>query len=469
MKTILFIYKYEYLEPLGIMSLAAFLQHHGHRCEFLDLAFEKNLPRKVKEIGPDIIAYSITTGRQPFYQKLNLELKRQCNFLSVFGGPHASFFPDFIQEQGVDVICRGEGEGALLDLANALDRGDSFHAIPNLWVKVGTTIHKNPLRPLIADLDTLPFVSRDMVNKYEHYRKLHRRMILTGRGCPFKCTYCFNHSYHELYKGKGRIVRKRSVDHVIRELKRVREQDAPKRFQFVDDTFILDHEWCHEFCDRYKTEIGLPFIVYSRVNLVTEEIVRRLKSAGCVTILYAIESGNDDIRNRVLKRNISREQILNAARLFRKYGLRTYAQNMVGLPDETLDSAIETIALNIACKTDYSWNSIFQPYPMTDLWRYCQDQGYLTGEPIDETFYKKSILNIPHRKYVPNLHHLFPLAVAMPLIKFLLPVLLRLPLTPLYYYIWHAHRAYAYFFKVNWIDWPELFIREKKARATNHE
>lgn len=462
MSTILFIYKYEYLEPLGIMSLAAFLKRHGHRCEFLDLAFEKQLSLKVKELDPDIIAYSITTGRHGFYRKLNLELKKANDFVSIFGGPHATFFPDFIQEEGVDVVCRGEGEGALLDLANALDGGQDFSTTPNLWVKAGHTIHRNPLRPLIADLDTLPFVDRGMVNKYEHYRKLHRRMVLTGRGCPFKCTYCFNHAYHNLYRGMGHIVRKRSVDHVISELKTILERDPPKRFQFVDDTFILDHQWCIEFCHRYSAEIRLPFIVYTRVNLVTEDIVRRLKSAGCITILYAIESGNDDIRNRVLKRNISRQQILDAARLFRKYDVRTYAQNMVGLPDETLASAMDTIELNIACRPDYAWNSIFQPYPMTDLWQYCEENGYLTGESIDETFYRKSVINIPHRRYVARLHHLFPLAATLPLIKTLLPVLLKLPLTRVYYYIWHLHRAYAYFFKVNWIDWSELFIREKK-------
>jgi radical SAM superfamily enzyme YgiQ (UPF0313 family) len=462
MQTVLFIYKYEYLEPLGIMSLASFLQLHGHRCEFIDLAFENHLLNEVRKINPDIIAYSITTGCHSFYQQLNLELKKDCRFLSIFGGPHATFFPDLIQEEGVDVICRGEGEGAILDLANALDGGQDIKTISNLWVKSNGQIHKNSLRPLTADLNTLPFVSRDLVNKYEHYRKLHRRMILTGRGCPYRCTYCFNHAYHDLYKGNGRIVRKRSVDHVIRELMIVREKDAPRRFQFVDDTFILDHNWCFEFCDRYEKEIGMPFIVYTRVNLITEEIVRRLKAAGCVTILYAIESGNDYIRNQVLKRNVSRDQILGAAKLFRKYGLKTYAQNMLGLPDENMDSLMDTIELNVACRPDYAWCSIFQPYPMTDLWQYCKEKNYLTDEPIEASFYKKSVLDIPQRRYVARLHHLFPLAVSSSIVRRYLRVLIKLPLTSVYFAIWHLHRAYAYFFLVNWIDWSELFIRERK-------
>jgi radical SAM superfamily enzyme YgiQ (UPF0313 family) len=246
------------------------------------------------------VAYSITTGRHDAYQQLNLTLKKQCNFIAVFGGPHATFFPDFIQEDGVDVLCRGEGEGAILELANSLDSDVDISSIPNMWVKSGRTIHKNPVRPLISNLDTLPFVSRDLVNKYDHYRKLHRRMVLTGRGCPYQCTYCFNHVYNDFYKGKGPIVRRRSVDNVIRELQTVREEYHPRRFQFVDDTFILDHDWCMEFCDRYATEVGLPFIVYARVNLVSDELIRRLKFWMAP---YAIESGNDRIRNE-FKRNL---------------------------------------------------------------------------------------------------------------------------------------------------------------------
>jgi radical SAM superfamily enzyme YgiQ (UPF0313 family) len=129
-----------------------------------------------------------------------------------------------------------------------------------------------------------------------------------------------------------------------------------------------------------------------------------------------------------------------------------------------MSSAMETLDLNIDTKPDYAWCSIFQPYPMTDLWRYCMEKGYLTDEVFEETFYTKSILNIPHRDVIANFHHLFPLTVANPWIKRLLPSLLKLPLTQLYYFIWHLHRAYAYFFKVNWIDFSELFIREGKTR-----
>lgn len=371
---ILFLYKYEYLEPIGIMTLSAFLKQNGHKCYFIDLALERNYLKEIQEINPDIIAYSITTGKHVFYQRLNVELKKKLSFFSIFGGPHATFFPEFIEEEGVDAICRGEGEYPLLELTNALESGEKHTNIQNLWAKHNGKIYYNEVRPLIEDLDSLPFVDRELVNKYKHYRRLHRRLMLTGRGCPYNCSYCFNHSYNSLYRGKGKIIRKRSVEHVIRELKTVYEKYTPKRFLFIDDIFILNEQWCLDFCNRYRREITIPFIAFTRVNLVTDEIIKNLKQAGCITILYAIESGNDYIRNKVLNRNISEQEILDAVNIYKKYRLRTFVQNMVAIPDETLDMAFETVKLNIKCKPDYAWCSIFQPYPKTNIWDYCKDK-----------------------------------------------------------------------------------------------
>jgi anaerobic magnesium-protoporphyrin IX monomethyl ester cyclase len=457
---ILFLYQYEFLEPIGIMSLSSFLKQNGHKCDFLDLSLEWDYLKAIQKISPGIIAYSITTGKHSFYQKLNLELKKKLKFFSVFGGPHTTFFPEFIKEEGVDAFCRGEGEYPLLDLVNALESGQGYTDIANLWVKKDGEIFYNEVRPLIEDLDSLPFVDRELVNKYKHYRKLHRRVILTSRGCPYRCSYCFNHSYNDLYKGKGRIVRKRSVNHVIEELKTVFKECAPKRFHFIDDTFILDENWCMDFCKRYEREIAKPFIAYTRVNLVTDEIIQNLKQAGCITVLYAIESANDYIRNRVLDRDISQEQILDAVNIYKKHKLRTYAQNMLGIPDETLDFAFQTLELNIKCKPDYAWCSIFQPYPRTKLWEYCKLKDYLSDEDYDESYHRKSILNIPHRREIENLHHLFPPTVSLPFLLPLVKILIKLPLKNLYYLIWNLHRAWCYFFKVKWIDLSEIFTLE---------
>ncbi|MFH1791559.1 MAG: radical SAM protein [Candidatus Omnitrophota bacterium] len=457
---VLFLYSYEYLEPLGIMSLSAVLKQNGHECEFIDLAFEKDYARKAAAMKPGIIAYSVTTGRHGFYRRLNLELKKSMDFFSVFGGPHATFFPEFVEEDGVDAICRGEGEYAMLELAESLQSGRECAGIQNLWVKSGGDIHRNEPRPLVGDLDSLPFVDRALVNKYKHYRNLHRRSVMTGRGCPYRCSYCFNHSYNDLYKGKGAVIRRRSVRHVLDELKSVSRECGPRRFHFLDDTFILDEKWCLDFCRRYPGEVGKPFIAYTRVNLVTDNIVKNLRDAGCVTILYAIESGNDYIRNKVLDRNITRSEILSAVKSYKKYNVRTYAQNMLALPGETIDMAFETVNLNIECRPDYAWCSIFQPYPRTKLGEYCRENGLLAGDDFDESYYRRSILKSEDRPEMENLHHLFSVAVAFPALLSPVRFLIRLPLEALYFCVWHLHRAWCYFFRVNWIDFSEVFVRE---------
>lgn len=459
---IVFVTKYEYIEPLGIMSLAAFLKAAGHECDFVDMDLERRPLEEVSRIKPDIVAYSVTTGRERIYQEFNLRLKKKFSFFSVFGGPHLTFFPDFIEEEGIDAICRGEGEFTLLELADALESGSDFTNIHNLWVKRGSSIWRNELRPLIEDLDSLPFVDRELVNKYEAYRRLRRRMLLTGRGCPYNCSYCFNHSYNAIYKGKGRVQRRRSVTHVITELKSVYNSCNPRRFQFIDDTFILDTEWCLEFCNDYRIKIDLPFMAYTRVNLVTDEIVKSLKEAGCDAVIYAIEHGNEQLRNNVLNRNVSQEEILRAASIFRKYKMKTFAQNMMAVPDETIETALDTVRLNIQCKPTYAWCSIFQPYPGTTAWNYCKKKGYLTKRSIEASYFRHSVLNLANKKELENLHHFFGVAVSFPFLLPLIRILIELPLGALYYWIWHIHRSLWLIFRVPWIDFSEIFLKSKR-------
>ena len=158
---ILFLYRYEYIEPIGIMALSSFLKQNGHECFFVDLVLEKDYLKVIQNIKPDIIAYSITTGKHVYYQQVNLKLKEKFNFNAIFGGPHTTFFPEFIEEKGVDVICRGEGEYPLLEFAEALQLQKDYRGIKNLWVKKDGKIYRNEVRPLIEDLDSLPFIDRE--------------------------------------------------------------------------------------------------------------------------------------------------------------------------------------------------------------------------------------------------------------------------------------------------------------------
>jgi radical SAM superfamily enzyme YgiQ (UPF0313 family) len=451
---ILFVYRYNYIEPIGLMYVSSMLRARGHETFFFDTKLSAHLEEYVETLKPQVIAYSIVTGTHHYYAELNRNLKRRRSFIAIFGGPHATFFPDFIEEEGVDVVCLGEGEEAMAEVIQRLAEGKPIKDVENFWVKEDEKIYRNPVRPLNTSLDSLPFPDRDLIYQYPAYRTRSNKYVLTSRGCPFDCTYCFNHSLKKLYHGKGVFCRKRSIESVAKEIEELKEKAPVKRIQFFDDVFILDKKWVLEFCKVYQERIRLPFICYVRVNLVDEDIIEALKYAGVVTITFAIETADDYLRNRVLKRRITDEQILRTVELLHQYKIRFFIQNMIGLPGETLDKAMNTLKLNARCKPSYAIASIFQPYPGTELTQYAIENGYYDGkEEIHyDSFYEKSILNLPKRYQFENLSWLFSLGVAFPRSISLIAFLIRLPASILYKGVWHLTRSYGYFFRIYWID-----------------
>lgn len=457
---ILFIYKYNYIEPIGLMGLSSALKKEGHETFFYDIFLDSGLFAFVDSLRPDIIAYSIITGTHRLYAGLNRALKERFRFFSVFGGPHATFFPEFINESGVDAICVGEGEAALTELATKLEKHQPITAIGNIWVKKGKEVFSNPVRNLERNIDNIEFPDRALVYKYESYRKRSNKYVLTSRGCPYNCTYCFNHSLKKIYRGKGLFCRKRSIANVIKELEELKRTAPLKRVQFFDDIFILDKQWVLDFCDVYKKRIGLPFICYVRVNLLDEEIVAALKSAGVITITFAIETGDSYLRNMVLKRRISESEIISAARLMHKYNIHFFIQNMLGLPGETVAKAFQTIKLNTLCRPSYANASLFQPYPGIELTDYAVKKGYYSKdkEILHDSFYETSVLDLAEKTRLSNLSRLFSLGVEF---KRLLPFIglaIKLPDNVFFKLIWHITRSYGYFFRISWIDAGDVLL-----------
>lgn len=467
---ILFIHKYDYHEPLGIMTLSAYLKNRGHHCELLDVKLEKNYIKQVQKYNPDIIAYSVLTVNQKFYSNINKKLKTKFNFISVFGGAHTTFYPEFINNDGVDIICIGEGEQALAELVDKLERQEDYSKIKNLYVKKNGHIYKNELRDLISNLDDIPFPDRDLINKYNHYKHRTRVRTITSRGCPFNCTYCFNHSYKALFKNKGIFVRQRSVDNVIKELVCLKNQYNPINIEFHDDVFILDKKWVDEFVIKYKKQINIPYDISLRVDLVKEEIIEKLKFSGCKCIHFGIESGNFDIRKNILNRNITDEQIIKAALLFKKYDIKTKPFNIVGLPGETLENVYETISLNIKCKVSYAINTIYHPYPQTVLAKYAIDNNYYNGDinEIDKSlFYGKSAIKTHDIHKIVRLHYLFAFCVKTPWFIPISKILVLLPFDAFYRVLFFLYRAYSVIFIYKQLSIKEIFISEPIRKISN--
>lgn len=387
---------------------------------------------------PDVVGFSIMTGSHRWARDIAKVLKDRYKALTLFGGAHPTFFPEFIEEDGVDIICRGEGEEAALELLDALDTGRNFSAIANLYVKRDGKVFKNEVRPLEQDLDAYPFPDRGLYDALGAGADRSVRTILTSRGCMFHCTFCFEDSIRELYRGRGQHMRVRNADKVIEELRVLKDRYQAKTVYFCDDVFGVNRKWLYSFLEAYKKEIDLDFICLVRADIVCadEKYAAKLKKAGCKTVFFGIESGSEFLRNTVLNKRLKDKDIYNAARLLHEAGLTFRTYNIVGLPDETLDDAFNTIRMNIRVKADYPWCSIFSPYPRTALTQYARQKGYLekdfNPDSISSSFFIDSRLKLPQIRRMENLHKFFQTAVLWPWTLPLIKLLIKLPPNPLF-------------------------------------
>ncbi len=363
-------------QPLGASYISALLKEAGHTVTAINVDDGSDYVQTIKELNPDMLAYSAATSFAERYYEINRAIKNEHKCFSLFGGPHPTFFPQTIEEEGIDAICIGEGEYPMLELANAMEEGKDFTRIENLAFKQNGTIIKNSIRPFIDKngLNDLPFPDRELVRGFDSVWRTRTGFVAAGRGCPYDCSYCFNHISRTIQK--GRWTRHRSVDNVLAEIRWLKEQFKVVYIAFQDDTFILNRRWLQEFLPRYKDEIGLPFICNVRSDLTNEEDVQLLAEAGCIRAAMGIESGNEEIRRTILAKNISNEQYLRACDLYYEHGIRIVGQNMFGVPGETIETALSTIELNIRCRTHTNTFSFFAPFPGTKLGELAREYGF---------------------------------------------------------------------------------------------
>jgi anaerobic magnesium-protoporphyrin IX monomethyl ester cyclase len=463
---LLFIVKEIDNEPRGILLISSVLKQAGHQVSLV-VATEEDPLEAALRLRPDVLGYTVYTGPHTWYLDLNRRIRAQLpGVFSIFGGPHPTFFPEMIEREGVDGLCIGEGEYATLDLMNALQRnGDGVGltnpAIANWWFKIdrdrqNCRIVRNPLRPLLTgeDLDALPLPDRDMLYAaHAQSRRTKIKPVITGRGCPYDCAFCFNKAYSDLYGGQGRRFRRRSPDHVLRELKELTADHDVRFILFMDDTFILQDRWLKEFMPRYKAEIRragrpIPFWCQVRANLVTDEKIALFKEAGCVSVSFGLEAGNDHLRNVVLNRNMSREEILGAAEILRRHGITFMTNNMLGLPTGSLETDFETLALNAQCRPAYANVFLFQPYPKTALGEWAYEHGWMMGsfDDLSGSVSDDSVIRFDsetEKRQIENLQKLFALGVEVP---WLLPVirgLIRLPSNRLFWLVYKLWKGWA--------------------------
>lgn len=352
-------------ESLSVMQLSAVLKQNSHEVHFHMYKDQNSLVECLRETKPDCVGFSIMTSQHIAALEMASFIKNSIDksIVTIFGGPHCTFAPDIINNDSVDIVVRGEGESALLEIMSAIDTKSDFSHIRNVCVKNGPEIIKNDLRPLIEDLDSLPFPDRGLFDKYLYYRGTPNRNIMTSRGCPFKCNFCFNKKYNELYETK-KLVRRRSVENVISELKLIKDTYPGTRLiKFMDDMFTVNKKWFFSFMEVYNREIDLPFNCHIRADSETEDTIRALAESKCTGVQFGIETGNEELRNNLLNKNITNDHIFNVTDLLNKYRLPFTTYNIFFIPGGNSDNAWETVEINQKVKPSTSQSHIFRPYP----------------------------------------------------------------------------------------------------------
>jgi len=355
----------------GLSSIFSYIKAKGHNPEIISIRSKneyKIFEDKVKSFKPNIVGYTSVSSQFNIVRELSIIAKKIDEIVfNVCGGVHPTLYPeDLLLSDAIDVFFVGESEIAFGDFIDKIEHGKDFRDTNNIVYKNNGILIKNPLNALVPELDILPFPVKDLL--FEEFIKTNGYApFFFSRGCPFQCSYCSNHSLAKVYGLSRNHPRYRSVDSCIDEIK-----DALSKYQFntlwiMDDTFGLNKKWREEFCKKYPNEISLRFCVLLRPNVVDEDLIQSLKRSGCFRILFGVESGNDYVRNQIMNRNISTDQIINAFSLCRKYHIETCALNIIGVPGETDKMIWDTINLNRKLRPTSSGLNIFYPYRGTQL------------------------------------------------------------------------------------------------------
>ncbi len=432
-------------EPVGLLYLSAVLKRNHYDTSLTALRKE-SFREKLDTYNPDVIAYSAMSPEARLFINADAIAKKWIadsnkRVLRIMGGPHPTYFPEVLEEMGLDAIGIGECDTAILEMVRRFEADESLDGIPN--VVTPTHPYGDVEKELIHGLDELPFIDRDIYyNAMPLYRHLGLKGFMTGRGCPYNCSYCQNHAFKAMFKKSGRLLRRRTVGNVIAEMKHVIENYPPvKLIKISDDTFAHKvDDWLVEFLDEYKKEIGVPFYCLMRSNTLSENMARRLKEAGCISICMAVESGNEKIRNDILKRGLTDEQVINSFAYARKYGMKTYGNTLLAIPGTTFEDDFNSFLFTRKLKMTAPSFGIFNPYKKTELTDFAEKMGLLDDKfDSSHQFGHLSALNsYTDKEKIMQLRlaYLAPLFCALPAIFIpLLRLFLQLPLTMLYKFV----------------------------------
>jgi len=354
--------------PYGILFLAAVLEKANYQVRIYDNNIDDRRPEDFISFSPDLIGFSVITGRS-ITDAINQSIKFKEILPKteiVWGGIHPSLLPEqTIIERYIDYVIIGEGEYTLLELCQYLDNGNlKLENIKGLGYKENNKITINESRSFIKDLNELPDPAWHLVD----VKKYDGITLNTSRGCPFRCTFCYNQAFNKGRRGDF------SAQRIVFWIKFFQDRYGVSTFKFYEDNFTINRKRLKEFCNLIIQEnLRIKWECESRADLTEEEIALMAKS-GCYAIGLGVESGSPRILE-FLKKDIKIEDIERTFKLLAKYSIGPGLYLMAGLPTETIEDFKMT--LNLFKRLSYRWCEymVYRPYPGTVLYNYCVDNS----------------------------------------------------------------------------------------------
>ena len=382
----------------GVAHMAGVLKQAGHQVVFWQLCEDlASLPTqeafitRIQNEAPDVLAFSVVTNQWEYTRQLAQWARQNFTGPLVCGGVHALVCGQEILASGLfDYVFKGECEDAFLEFVDKLQCGGAVEAVRNLGYLRNGQIHWNPVRQL-PNLEQLPFKDyrimdfQQLINAKDGWVGL-----MASRGCPFSCTYCFNHKMVATYREDLQCsfaglnyIRRFPVQRMIEEIQYLRQNYKNiKMFIFDDDLFTFDNDYIQEFCRAYRKVCSIPFVVNAHVNFFDQSCAQALAEAGCRVVKFGVESGSEKIRKSILNRHMTNEKIVEAISLVNDSGMHSSVFIIIGFPHESQEDVLDTIHLLARARPGrFRW-TYFYPYPGTKAYEIAERGRYIDHEKM---------------------------------------------------------------------------------------
>lgn len=391
--------------PIGLLYIASKLISEGHEVKMIDVGVENlnfdKINQNIKKFAADLVGISATT---PLFRKacdIAKSIKSQIDIPIVIGGFHVTILGDEVLKRypEFDYACIGEGEITFSELVNCIKKGNDPMSVKGILIRKGNDIISTQQRPLLDNLDELPFPARHIIDKNNYLwtppnkKEAPVATIITKRGCPFMCKFCSQHSMF------SRRVRYRSVNNVLDELEEIVNKHGVKHIINLDDTLIIKRERMMQICEGiHQRKLKFTWEGMARANLVDKEVIETMARTGLVRMSFGIESGDERIL-KIINKGVTTQQIRQAYAWAKGAGIETRGSAIIGHPGETSKSAWKTIRFLRGLKhLDQVYLNIMVPYPGTEVFELAKkgEYGYrlLSEDYENYVRYNDSVLEV---------------------------------------------------------------------------